>query len=153
MVRLERRTDPQRLDWLTWQVALLTARLGACERALGIGPIDEEDIMGDDDRRELENTLLSTDDAQVWAEEFCRIFNGRTIVGEDTGGTDDEFVDLGTMTGWFANAMQTAVNQYERKKMRDDELRRVRATEGVPETAREKFVEGFTDGREEPEPA
>ena len=42
--------------------------------------------------------LLSTTDAQVWAEEFMATFAGR-IVGEA--------VTEGTMIGWFANAIET----------------------------------------------
>lgn len=91
--------------------------------------------------------LLHTDDAQVWAEEFCRIFTGHLIFETKTG-ADDPVVDVGTMIGWFANAMQTAIDQYERKKTRDAELRRVRTTEGVPEGAAPAFIEGFEDGRE-----
>lgn len=46
-------------------------------------------------------TLLNTTDAHIWAEEFCRIFQGRTItINEDTLS-----VDQGTMLSWFANAI------------------------------------------------
>lgn len=56
---------------------------------------------------------MGTTNARVWAEEFCRIFKGRMIV---VGGVDEfqqqfsdlEFVDEGTMIGWFANAMAVA---------------------------------------------
>jgi hypothetical protein len=44
------------------------------------------------------NTLLDTDDAMVWAEEFVRIFTGK-VVGPDWD------LDEGLMVGWFANAM------------------------------------------------
>ena len=27
-----------------------------------------------------DHTLMSTDDAMIWAEEFCRIFNGKMIM-------------------------------------------------------------------------
>lgn len=89
--------------------------------------------------------LLSTDDAMVWATEFCRIFDGRTITAA-THPNDD--VDAGSMVAWFANAMQTAIDQYERKKLRDAELTRVRSTQGVPDQAPDAFIEGFEDGRE-----
>jgi hypothetical protein len=49
-----------------------------------------------------EHTLLSTTDATMWAEEFVRIFRGRTI-GSDT----TESVDESTMVAWFAPAIET----------------------------------------------
>jgi len=52
-----------------------------------------------------EHTLLSTDDAQVWAQEFIRIFNGQTIGGES--GETSRAVDEGLMITWFANAIET----------------------------------------------
>lgn len=42
--------------------------------------------------------LMATRDAMVWAEEFCRIFKGKVVGGEDG------VVDEGLMVGWFANA-------------------------------------------------
>jgi hypothetical protein len=96
--------------------------------------------------RQVENTLLNTDDAMLWAQEFCRIFEGTVVSAVET---DEPSVDPGTMVGWFANAMQTAINQYERKKQRDAELIKVRATQGVPDQAPGAFIEGFEDGREE----
>jgi hypothetical protein len=49
----------------------------------------------------------NTTDAQVWAEEFCRIFDGYVITydGYVSDGGDD-IVDEGTMIGWFANAIE-----------------------------------------------
>ena len=47
------------------------------------------------------NDLLQTNDAMVWAEEFCRIFAGKRVATEDSGGA----VDPGLMVAWFANAM------------------------------------------------
>ena len=64
---------------------------------------------------------MSTDDAMVWATEFCRTFKGWTVtdVAQDVQG----IVDPGGMVGWFANAMQAGVNQYERRRLRaKDEL-------------------------------
>ena len=57
-----------------------------------------------------EHTLMSTTDAMVWAEEFCRIFDGGTVVSGDLreakyATAKSPFVDEGTMVGWFANAM------------------------------------------------
>jgi len=70
-----------------------------------------------------EYTLLGTNDAMVWAEEFCRIFNDKTIVsGNDSG----RFVNEGTMVSWFANAMQTAINIHEQRRA---------VTEAVPESS------------------
>jgi hypothetical protein len=106
--------------------------------------------MSDDNRRQLaESALLNTDDAMVWAEEFCRIFDKHLIFASGKVKDDDPVVDTGTMVGWFAGAMVAAVNAHERKQRRDSELRTIRATQGVPDQAPEAFVEGFEDGREE----
>jgi hypothetical protein len=95
-----------------------------------------------DDNRGLEHTLMNTTDAMVWAEEFCRIFNGKVIsMTEDDGG-----VDAGTMVGWFANAMQVAINMKERRDRIEEEQAPLGA---VPETVREAFVEGVEEGRGE----
>jgi len=52
------------------------------------------------------NELLSTVDAQVWAEEFCR---DRVIMIATGGGLYEEVEDpVGLMISWFANAMETA---------------------------------------------
>jgi hypothetical protein len=110
-----------------------------------------------------DNTLLNTDDAMLWAEEFCRIFKGWTItdVPQDAHG----IVDQGGMVTWFAGAMQTAVNMYERRKLHEKgELTEVEQfiktwdeehPEGDDEeqdptgeiTLEESFVEGFQEGR------
>jgi hypothetical protein len=68
--------------------------------------------VGSDKINEL-SRLHATDDAMVWAEEFCRIFAGKRIITERHGGHSDskQHVDEGTMVGWFANAMQTAVDK------------------------------------------
>ena len=95
-----------------------------------------------DDNRGLERTLMGTDDAMVWAEEFCRIFDGKTITADE----GDEGVGPGSMVAWFANAMQVAIDMYERRKLRTKEPNQ--ATEHVPDTAREAFVTGVEDGRE-----
>jgi hypothetical protein len=74
--------------------------------------------------RRTEHTLLATDDAMVWAEEFCRIFKGWTIMPQANATvpgipTPTGIVDEGGMVAWFANAMQVAVNQYERRKLHE----------------------------------
>jgi len=134
--------------------------------------------------RPAEHTLLSTDDAMVWAEEFCRIFQGHTVVNDDyiaDGGWHSEAPDLGgkgdvdpgLMVGWFANAMQTAVNQYERRKLHEkgelteteqflqrwdmdhphgdeeeqDPTQEIVLDEDDAVTLEEQFLEGFHDGR------
>jgi hypothetical protein len=79
-----------------------------------------------------EFTLLGTNDAMVWAEEFCRIFDGKMITAA-THPNDD--VDAGAMVGWFANAMQTAINFYERQALT------------AKEEQQEAFIEGFQEGR------
>ena len=90
--------------------------------------------------------LMGTDDAMVWGEEFCRIFAGATI-GEPQEGVNynsaHRFVDVGTMVGWFANAMAVAldIDKARRRRLKEGYLA---AGEPVPEA----FVEGFEDGRE-----
>src|SRR5580765_1394715 len=59
-------------------------------------------------------TLIDTDDAMIWAEEFCRIFDGHTIVAKPTN-LPQGTVDAGNMVSWFANAMQTAVRQSQNR--------------------------------------
>jgi hypothetical protein len=91
--------------------------------------------------RRTEHTLLGTDDAMTWAEEFCRVFKGFTITSTDVDGL---FIGPGTMVGWFANAMQTAINMLPEMADADDE------EEILPlEKEREKFIEGFEEGRSE----
>jgi hypothetical protein len=51
------------------------------------------------------HTLLDTDDAMLWAEEFVRIFTGQTVGGEH--GEISRAVDVGLMVSWFANAIET----------------------------------------------
>ena len=120
-----------------------------------------------DDRR-LEHTLLSTDDAMVWAEEFCRIFKGWTIVPQANATvpgipTPTGIVDEGGMVAWFASAMQTAVSQYERRKLHEkgelteaeqfvktwDEEHPADSEEDLEDalTLEEQFKEGFDEGR------
>jgi len=115
-----------------------------------------------------EHTLLATDDAMVWAEEFCRIFNGKMVAADEYSGGPHSPVDPGTMVAWFAGAMQTAVNLYERKKLHEKgeltETEQFLKTwdEEHPEgeyiepddtqeiTLEESFVEGFGEGRPNP---
>jgi hypothetical protein len=52
-------------------------------------------------------TLLDTNDAMVWAEEFCRIFDGQ-IIRQHTWSDIEGEINAGTMVGWFANAMAVA---------------------------------------------
>ena len=95
--------------------------------------------MSDNQTPAVQRGLLATDDPEVWAEEFVRIFAGKTV--------GEEPLDEGTMIGWFANAMQTALDV----KARRDEIHKNEAPIGmVPEAQREAFVEGFEDGRETP---
>lgn len=77
-----------------------------------------------------DHTLMGTDDAMVWAEEFCRIFNGKIVMADEFNHTEPGPVDPGTMVGWFANAMQVAVNLYE--------VRRIHAAGGRTEV--EEFL-------------
>ena len=52
-------------------------------------------------------TLNDTLDAMVWAEEFCRIFNGKKVSwSDDEPDEADDIIDQGTMVTWFANAIE-----------------------------------------------
>jgi hypothetical protein len=51
--------------------------------------------------------LHSTTDVVIWAEEFCRTFDGWTVVNENDGPAG--VVDQSLMISWFANAMQAAL--------------------------------------------
>lgn len=53
----------------------------------------------EDEMNPMIERLYATDDAAVWAEEFCKVARER---GHD--------LDEGWVIGWFANAMQTAIN-------------------------------------------
>jgi len=61
--------------------------------------------------RPVVHTLLATTDAMVWAEEFCRIFDGHVVVGSRTLQEIEHKnwtkLDEGTMLTWFANAIET----------------------------------------------
>jgi len=61
------------------------------------------DVLKQEDLASMTERLYATSDAAVWADEFCRVARG---IGVDPN--DPEFE--GWMTGWFANAMQTAVD-------------------------------------------
>lgn len=51
--------------------------------------------------------LYSTDDASVWAEEFCKVASRNW----------NHELDEGWVTGWFANAIETAKSlQLERQQ-------------------------------------
>ena len=50
---------------------------------------------------EMTRLLHSTDDAMVWAVEWCKV--ARRLSGEGRS-----LIDEGWMVGWFANAMETA---------------------------------------------
>lgn len=56
-----------------------------------------------DESQDLTRRLHSTTRADIWAEEFCKLY---TVRRRDTG---DEISDYGegTMIGWFANAIET----------------------------------------------
>jgi len=61
--------------------------------------------------------LMATRDAMIWAQEFCRIFNGYVIMTDevsDPGGLKS--IDPGTMVGWFANAMAVQ-EQFDRAQI------------------------------------
>ena len=64
-----------------------------------------------------EHTLMNTNDAMVWAEEFCRIFNGRLIITKDKPYGIGPGVDEGMMVGWFANAMGVGEMFYRQRRV------------------------------------
>ena len=107
-------------------------------------------MMSDDHpmpRVSTEHTLLNTDDAMVWAAEFCRIFDGKTISVEAPD-TDPDYINVGTVVGWFANAMETAKNLAERRREIDQAKAPVGAVPQVmDEGQKAAFVEGFEEGR------
>lgn len=67
-----------------------------------------------DEERTVYHHLLNTDDAMVWATEFCRIFDG-WVVRQHTWADLDHEINEGTMVAWFANAIETA-KSIEREK-------------------------------------
>lgn len=101
--------------------------------------------------RRTEHTLLSTADAEVWATEFCRIFSGYEIRAGNY--TVEGCINEGVMIGWFANAMQTAVNLSQAEEvgvdlLRVDESPADEDDDDDPRTELEQsFVEGFHEGR------
>ena len=48
--------------------------------------------------------LLGTTDPEIWAREFCRIFDGKTVAGPGCDGS--EAVSESDLLGWFSNAFQ-----------------------------------------------
>lgn len=104
-------------------------------------------------RPPTENTLLSTTDASVWTQEFCRIFQGRSIGGPVVTGDVDE----GTMMTWFANAIETGRSAGRKElcphanvsELADDLSTCLDCgTLFTPVTLEEKFKEGFDEGRD-----
>jgi hypothetical protein len=103
-------------------------------------------------RPPAERTLLGTTDASLWAEEFCRIFQGKIIGGPIAKGDVDE----GTMLSWFANAIETGRDAGANWAL-DAEPEEVEEAEEIEEedsdddeiepTLEEKFKEGFDEGR------
>jgi hypothetical protein len=93
--------------------------------------------------------LLNSDDPELWASEFVRIFSGKMIMVSDQH--DGGAVDEATLTDWFKRAMATAREIDERKARVEEQVTPLGA---VPETVREAFVEGAEEGRgESTEPA
>jgi len=59
---------------------------------------------------EVTKKLHSTMDAQVWAQEWCRI--AREIVASND---ERELIDEGWMIGWFANAIMMGWDEHARR--------------------------------------
>lgn len=96
--------------------------------------------MTGEERKALERRLYSTDDAMVWAEEWCKI--ARQIEAADDG---RKVIDEGWMVTWFANAMQTAIDHYKRRaeQVADEDVE-----EALEEDALDKaFAQGRDEGR------
>jgi hypothetical protein len=64
---------------------------------------------------EVTQRLYATTDAQVWAQEWCRIAREIQVSG-------GEVIDEGWMIGWFANAMGTAQNHLRRQTVSADQV-------------------------------
>ena len=109
-------------------------------------------------------TLMDTDDAMIWAEEFCRIFNGKMIAADElSSALEHGPVTPGTMVGWFANAMQVAVNLAEERRLHAageltpaeqflkdwEESHPEPVDDDVRDEEKQAFVEGFEEGRPE----
>jgi hypothetical protein len=103
-----------------------------------------------DEIDEVGKRLINTTDAVVWAEEFCRIFDGKfvnTDVGQDV------------MLTWFANAIETGRNA-GRKELCPHEFHQLGddlwactdcgtvTSDAPPMTNEEAFLEGFQEGRD-----
>ena len=54
--------------------------------------------------------LHSTTDAEVWAEEFCRLWPAALCQIEGSEGVEDGDEWKATMIGWFANAIMAGVD-------------------------------------------
>jgi hypothetical protein len=58
-------------------------------------------------------------DAQAWAKEFCALMEGKTIQGNAPDSQDGTVVNVGTMIGWFANAIMAGWDAGHATGMRD----------------------------------
>lgn len=67
--------------------------------------------LTEEQSQELSLKLLASDDAWLWAHEFCKMFQV-TRHGATPGEDPDE---VGLMIGWFANAMYVAENKAKKK--------------------------------------
>lgn len=79
-------------------------------------PKDEADSESSSSQSRTER-LYSTDDALIWAEEWCEVAkelieSSRTIPKPFAL---DKLIDVGWMIGWFANAMATAAQKERRR--------------------------------------
>lgn len=73
-------------------------------------------IGRDNDEVETDAALLERlgSDAALWATEFCLRFAGRQVTTADLTGFD--FLDVGTMVGWFANAIGAGERQEQQNQ-------------------------------------
>ena len=60
----------------------------------------------EEERERMERRLHSSNEPEVWAEEFCKLFDNYVVSEAPTNLAQS--LDPGTMVGWFANAMETA---------------------------------------------
>lgn len=105
---------PRRIDHLSrrrlkmWRVTIDTI----FEVAAPDARTAREDAYGQQ-KLEREHRLYATDDAMVWAKEWCEV--AREIEAANDG---RQLIDEEWMVGWFANAMVTAVDHQKRRDER-----------------------------------
>ena len=100
-------------------------------------------------------TLYDTDDASLWAGEFCRIFNGKMVMTDEyNDAVDHGPVTPEVMTSWFAAAMSIAIAFHAARELEppEDEPEAFDPPEDdIRDEDKEAFMEGFGEGRPQSE--